>query len=199
MKKKAWQTDLTYARQRVSNTSLIRAWRMAVLKRDNNMCRVCGAQEKLTVHHIRPVRDVINTLLIYDINNGITLCKKCHDKTLNKESNFIEMFDAIVADEHVAYLFEPDDVSTADSGVSSESPFDVVRGRWCAQHPVKSTHCSLTDEDVRLLDERRAYIAQLEAEYEKKMRPVRKKRERALKLCYSYMYPLPNQKKILIG
>lgn len=54
-------------------------WREAVLKRDNYTCRLCGATEekdKLVAHHIFERKLFPSKAL--DINNGITLCLKCH-------------------------------------------------------------------------------------------------------------------------
>ena len=51
--------------------------REVVLSRDSYKCRVCGSIEKLEAHHIVPSsRGGPDTE-----NNGITLCKWCHDKT----------------------------------------------------------------------------------------------------------------------
>lgn len=50
-------------------------WKIEVVKRDKK-CFVCGAKEFLTAHHIKPYKD--NVELRLDINNGVTLCRKCH-------------------------------------------------------------------------------------------------------------------------
>lgn len=53
-------------------------WRNHVLKRDNYTCQECGATEKLEVHHKKPVNGFPE--LIVDVDNGQTLCHKCHQK-----------------------------------------------------------------------------------------------------------------------
>lgn len=55
-------------------------WRAQVLQRDNYTCRWCGDNKggNLTAHHIVPVEDSPNLAL--EINNGITLCEKCHSR-----------------------------------------------------------------------------------------------------------------------
>jgi ribosomal protein S27AE len=56
-------------------------FRNNVLKRDNNMCQKCGSIENLHVHHIKSFSK--NPDERYNINNGITLCKECHQKLHN--------------------------------------------------------------------------------------------------------------------
>lgn len=66
-------------------------WQLAVFFRDNYMCRWCGkVGEKLNAHHIFPWRE--REELRYDVNNGVTLCLDCHNKTKNKESLFTDYF-----------------------------------------------------------------------------------------------------------
>ena len=59
-------------------------WRKMVWKRDNYICQKCGENDRslLIVHHIK--FRLTHPELEYDINNGITLCKKCHDNFHNK-------------------------------------------------------------------------------------------------------------------
>lgn len=52
-------------------------WRMAVFQRDKFTCRICGVKGVyLEADHIKRVKEFPG--LIFDINNGQTLCKKCH-------------------------------------------------------------------------------------------------------------------------
>jgi hypothetical protein len=53
-------------------------WRRAVLERDLYICQNCGDTYKLRVHHIKPYKACPESRI--DINNGITLCEKCHKK-----------------------------------------------------------------------------------------------------------------------
>ena len=62
-----------------SNTPLAH-WRNNVICRDKHECRICGSKENLEVHHIIPVKNDPEGQYKYDVNNGITLCKTCHDK-----------------------------------------------------------------------------------------------------------------------
>ena len=57
-----------------------RDWRSAVLLRDNYTCQICGQQGgKIQAHHIKPWKEFQE--IRHDINNGMTLCLKCHSKT----------------------------------------------------------------------------------------------------------------------
>ena len=72
-------------------------WRSAVLKRDDCTCQECGTKDISNhVHHILPYRDYKCPEYAFNINNGITLCKKCHGKTIRKEYEFVEHFKAII-------------------------------------------------------------------------------------------------------
>ena len=57
--------------------------RVIILKRDNNMCVMCGSKENLNVHHLTYER-------LYEEDNDdlVTLCSKCHkDIHERKDSN----------------------------------------------------------------------------------------------------------------
>ena len=62
----------------------MRLWREAVFARDNWTCQECGKRSKkneylrIEAHHIKPF--ALFPKLKFEIDNGLTLCKKCHDK-----------------------------------------------------------------------------------------------------------------------
>jgi hypothetical protein len=69
-------------------------WRKQVFKRDDYMCKICGANGKLNAHHI--VNYKYSKPHSYDINNGITMCKKCHKlfhHTYGIKNNTIDQFE----------------------------------------------------------------------------------------------------------
>jgi len=56
------------------------AWKRSIFIRDEFTCQECGKKETfIQVHHIKSKQEY--PLLIWDIDNGITLCKECHYKT----------------------------------------------------------------------------------------------------------------------
>lgn len=64
-------------------------WKFACMARDNFTCQYCGSKEDLQVHHIVS-RKHMNTK--FDLENGITLCKKCHAKiSLNNNERMLFM------------------------------------------------------------------------------------------------------------
>ena len=54
------------------------AWKNQVLSRDNQQCVCCGLNKHLEVHHLFGYKE--NPELAVNENNGVTLCKFCHDK-----------------------------------------------------------------------------------------------------------------------
>jgi len=46
------------------------------MRRDGCVCKICSSKEDLTVHHILSRKKIPNDG--YAMENGITLCPKCH-------------------------------------------------------------------------------------------------------------------------
>lgn len=63
-------------------------FRKSVLKRDNYICKICGAKENLEVHHKKSYAK--HTRLRTTVSNGMTLCEKCHDKVHSGEVDIVE-------------------------------------------------------------------------------------------------------------
>ena len=83
----------TYGWQYQNSNRLDENIRKAVILRDHCKCMECGkANMKLEVHHIKPRRwNGSNTL-----DNLITLCEKCHDKTEGVEELFMDKYFAML-------------------------------------------------------------------------------------------------------
>ena len=69
-------------------------WRKKVFERDNYTCQNCEKTKcYLEAHHkkefclilgkykVKTIEDAIKCKQLWDINNGLTLCKNCHNKT----------------------------------------------------------------------------------------------------------------------
>jgi len=76
-------------------------WRNSVLQRDNYTCGLCGNYGgKLVAHHLTPfniikkrfdIKTIENSLacdFLWQISNGVTLCKECHKKTIHSSLNY---------------------------------------------------------------------------------------------------------------
>lgn len=66
---------------RIMKTFEYKNWRKSVYERDRYICKECGVVgngKNLNAHHIKRVSEYPE--LVFDINNGITLCKHCHTK-----------------------------------------------------------------------------------------------------------------------
>jgi len=58
-----------------------KVWRESIIKRDQAKCRGCGKTttgSDCIVHHILPYKEFPNER--FKKNNGITLCRSCHNK-----------------------------------------------------------------------------------------------------------------------
>lgn len=72
-----WQGGITSTNRKIRSSKEWREWRQKVFKRDNFTCQECRSIGiELHPHHI--VSLTVNKDLIFDINNGLTLCIGCH-------------------------------------------------------------------------------------------------------------------------
>lgn len=83
-KSSAWKGGISQINDRIRASFKFREWRIAVFQRDHYTCQKCGSKHQkgsrpiLNVHHIKPFAQYPE--LRFNIENGLTLCKKCHDK-----------------------------------------------------------------------------------------------------------------------
>jgi len=101
-----WKGGITPINKKLRNSRCFRVWREAIFVRDNWTCRLCGDNGHkgrgktviLNPHHMVPFASILNEIkyaysdgkitferalrysFLWDIKNGITICKKCHLK-----------------------------------------------------------------------------------------------------------------------
>lgn len=73
-----WKGGLSELVKGIRNSPEYYQWRKAVLGRDNHTCQDCGGTEGLDAHHIQSIFDYPKG--VFEIDNGLTLCKKCHKR-----------------------------------------------------------------------------------------------------------------------
>lgn len=75
-----WRGGVTRSNDMQRRSPKYRIWRDKVFARDNYTCQHCGTTNTyVTAHHIKSFADFPE--LRFDIDNGITLCESCHEKT----------------------------------------------------------------------------------------------------------------------
>ncbi len=74
-----WNGGNTKERLKIWRSELYKEWRTAVFKRDNWTCVWCGATGYVEADHIKPF--AFFPELRFEISNGRTLCKRCHNTT----------------------------------------------------------------------------------------------------------------------
>lgn len=75
-----WKGGVTPEYEQIRKSIETKLWRKSVFGRDNFTCQMCNSDigGKLHSHHIFNFSDYVGKR--FDVTNGITLCKDCHDK-----------------------------------------------------------------------------------------------------------------------
>lgn len=91
-----WKGGVTILNQSIRRMTENIYWQRAVKKRDKK-CQHCESKKELEAHHIIPLKALIERYKIknrdearmcsefWDLNNGLTLCRKCHYKIDNRK------------------------------------------------------------------------------------------------------------------
>jgi hypothetical protein len=88
-----------FSRKNVTSSSEWGRWRKEILNRDRNKCMVCAEVENLQAHHI--LMRALYPQHIFDTNNGIILCKCCHQEVWGKESQTATKFFTIIRNNEI--------------------------------------------------------------------------------------------------
>ena len=94
----SWKGGITKLNNRIRECQEYLQWRSNVFQRDNLTCRTCnGRGLRLEAHHIRSFKlllyenkiksfeEAIKCKALWNIDNGVTLCKNCHNLTGRKK------------------------------------------------------------------------------------------------------------------
>lgn len=79
-----WRGGVTGRDRSIRTSKEYKDWRVSVFKRDKYTCQECGAKSKrgatviIEAHHKKPF--ATHHHLRFELSNGITLCKECHNK-----------------------------------------------------------------------------------------------------------------------
>jgi hypothetical protein len=97
-----WKGGITPLNLKIRQSLQYKEWLKKLFKRDNYTCQFCGKYGRKEVvqlngHHktipfhliikenkIKSIEEALNCKELWDINNGITLCKSCHSKLHKK-------------------------------------------------------------------------------------------------------------------
>lgn len=90
-----WKGGTSELSKRIKNSFKYKKWREAIFQRDNWTCQKCGKRGGTILHphhkrsfasileenNIKTFEDALSRQALWNINDGITLCRNCHKKT----------------------------------------------------------------------------------------------------------------------
>lgn len=92
----SWKGGVTKFIIKVKRLTEYKQWQKAVFNRDNFTCRNCGKRGGTKIPHhlkafsyllnkfkVKTIQDAKEYKALWDIDNGVTLCIPCHEKTPN--------------------------------------------------------------------------------------------------------------------
>jgi len=95
---------ITPLRLQIRNSSKYSDWRTQIFGRDNFTCQKCGVRGSwLEAHHVKEFAQIfqkyniisfegaMNCIPLWDVNNGITLCEKCHGMIHFKKGEYADV------------------------------------------------------------------------------------------------------------
>lgn len=86
-----WKGGINPINHSIRNSLEYKFWRKCVFMRDDYTCQICAERGVvLQAHHIKKFANYPH--LRFDLENGITLCKKCHKEVSRKEELYEKDF-----------------------------------------------------------------------------------------------------------
>jgi len=87
-----WKGGITPINAKIRESKEYKKWRNEVFKRDEYICKMCYNKKRyVEAHHIKKFSEYPE--LRFDVDNGITLCRKCHNETKHHEKKWEFFFE----------------------------------------------------------------------------------------------------------
>jgi len=126
-------------------------WRAKIYARDKWCCQLCSSKERIEAHHILTLKKYPEKAL--DLDNGITLCFKCHRTIFGKEELFATTFKALIENgvnsvETLTMLVSKDNTEPSFGGNSEEGVTTRRRVFILEQFINKQVKCKVCKKDL---------------------------------------------------